>query len=82
MTKTTTRTVAGFRLALIPGVQYWASRPMANRGRHEFPVTIQPMHGDAMHSGAVTIPGLDYEAANRLVNGFNNGPISFDGRVW
>jgi hypothetical protein len=31
---------------------------------------------------SVTLHGLNYDAANRLVNGFNNGPISFDGRVW
>lgn len=30
----------------------------------------------------VTVDGLDYEQANALVNAFNNGAISFDGRVW
>jgi hypothetical protein len=79
---TKTRTVAGFRLTLIPGVRYWASRPMANRGRKEFPVTLQPMFGEAMDAPAITVVCLDYDAANRLVNSFNNGPISFDGRVW
>jgi hypothetical protein len=79
---TKTRTVAGFRLTLIHGVRYWASRPIADRRRREFPVTFQPMFGEAMDAPSVTIPGLSYDAANLLVNSFNNGPISFDGRVW
>jgi hypothetical protein len=31
---------------------------------------------------AARIPGLTYEQANRLVNSFNNGRMSFDGREW
>lgn len=80
--KTTTRKVAGVRLSLIPGVRYVASRPFAKWHHTEYPVTIQPMIGRPVDAVSVTIPGLTYEAANRLVNAFNNGAMSFDGREW
>lgn len=30
----------------------------------------------------VTVDDLTYDAANDLVNAFNNGASSFDGRIW
>lgn len=74
-----TRTVAGHRIALIPGIRYRASRPMAARGMKTFDVTIAPLDAEA---SPVVIRGLEYDASNRLLNAFNNGASSFDGRVW
>jgi hypothetical protein len=80
MTKTTrTKTIAGHKLTLTAGVQYLASRPFAARGRTVYPVTIEPVGAEA---AGVVIDGLTYDEANRLLGAFNNGPMSFDGRVW
>jgi hypothetical protein len=78
-----TRTVAGHKLTLTEGVNYRASRPMADRNRKDFPVTIEPLGRYAMGSiEFVTICNLDYEASNRLLSAFNNSAMSFDGRIW
>ena len=77
---TKTRTVAGHRLALVTGIRYRASRPMAARGMKTFNVTIAPI--DGAEALSVVVPGLEYDASNRLLNAFNNGAMSFDGRVW
>lgn len=71
--------IAGHKLTLRTGVRYWASRPMAQRGMKVFPVTIEPQ---GVEAPTVTIDGLDYERANALLAAFNNGPSSFDGRIW
>ncbi len=78
----TTRTIAGQTLTLRAGVRYYASRPWAERGRRTYPVTIQPMTGAPEGTAPVIVPALSYEAANALINSFNNGAMSFDGRVW
>ncbi len=75
----TTKTIAGHKIALQRGQCYRASRPMASRGRKTYPVTISPMSAEG---GEVTIDGLTYDQANELLAAFNNGPTSFDGRVW
>lgn len=77
--RTITRTLAGVELTLTEGVRYMASRPFARRGRRVYPVTIRCM--DRVEP-QVVVSGLDYERANALVNAFNNGPTSFDGRIW
>jgi len=74
------REIAGVRLELLAGVRYRASRPFATRGRLVFPVTIEPLEAGA--AGPVVVGGLDYRAASALVDAFNNGPTSFEGRVW
>lgn len=76
----TTHTVAGHRLTLTAGTRYHASRPWAERGRTRFPVTINAE--TPWGPVAVVIPALTYGAANALINAFNNGATSFDGRVW
>jgi hypothetical protein len=75
-----TKTIADRKLTLQSGVRYMASRPFAHRGRRVYPVTIEPV--GVNDGAAVRVEGLSYEQANRLVNAFNNGPMSFDGRVW
>ena len=73
-----TRRIAGHDLTLTSGCWYLASRPMATRGRTTYPVTIC----DDTNAAILTIPNLTYDAANDLLNAFNNGPMSFDGRTW
>lgn len=76
--KTTTRRLAGHDIALTEGHWYIASRPMATRARTTYPVTIR----DDANQEVLTIPDLTYDAASDLINAFNNGPMSFDGRTW
>ncbi len=77
-----TKKIAGHKLTLRAGVRYWAHRPFAQRGRSVYPVTVQPMIGSPLDTPCVTVEALTYEQANALVNAFNNGEMSFDGRVW
>ena len=78
-----TKTIAGRKMELVAGVRYRASRPFASRGRKEYPVSIAELlpNGEAVPV-LYRFDGLTYEQANALVNEFNNGPMSFDGRVW
>jgi len=79
---TTTRTIAGHDITLTAGERYLAERPMASRGRREYPVTIRRFVDGRPDKVAATIDGLTYEAANALLAAFNSGTTSFDGRVW
>lgn len=81
-THTQTRRIAGHKITLRAGLRYFASRPFAHRGRAVYPVTIQPMFSAPMDTPSVVVQGLTYDQANTLLNAFNNGPMSFDGRVW
>ena len=80
--ETTTRTIAGYKITLKAGVRYLATRPMLNMHRSakrdKFPVTIRDMDGKTMG----IINDLTYDQANAFLSEFNNGDISFDGRVW
>jgi len=73
-------------LTLTAGVRYIASRPFAGRGRDIFPVTIAELRTASGWTNGqqvvARIDGLTYDAANRLLNAFNNGATSFEGRVW
>lgn len=81
--KLLTKRVGEHTLTLYEGVRYIASRPLASRDRFEYPVTIEPVQpGAPEYAGWVQVSKLSYEAANALVNAFNDGPTSFDGRVW
>lgn len=80
--KTKTLTIAGHSITLIEGVRYIASRPFASRGRKVYPVTIQAAIGSPLDAGSVTLDGLAYDDANRFLDAFNNGPTSFEGRIW
>lgn len=77
--KTTTQTIAGHLLTLRSGKRYYASRPMAERGMKRFDVTVAPLDHEAP---SVVVPALSYEAANDLINAFNDGESSWSGRIW
>lgn len=74
--------VAGVRLELVAGVRYRASRPFVERFRRFYPVTFTPIGGIMIACEPVVVDGLELEAATALVCNFNNGPTSFEGRVW
>ena len=83
------KTIPGHEITLETGLRYRASRPFNEIGRTEYPVSIRRI-SDAggqpksiLHTEQVVmIDDLSYEKANKLVNAFNNGPSSFEGRVW
>jgi hypothetical protein len=74
-----TRSIAGHEFSLEAGTRYVASRPIATRGRTVYPVSIKAA-GNA--DPDVVVDGLSYDEANELINAFNNGRTSFEGRVW
>ena len=82
------RVVSGVRLELVEGIRYRASRPFAERGRRFYPVDITPIDIEQYPTKVletvetVTVDGLSYDAANELIAAFNNGPTSFEGRIW
>ena len=79
----TTKTIAGRRITLQRGQRYMAGRPFAERGRKTYPVTIYDItHGFSFDNQADRIDGLTYDQANELLEAFNNGTTSFDGRAW
>lgn len=67
-------------LGLVKGVRYQAARPLATRGRHDYPVTFAPIDGSEVPTRV--LDGLDYDQANQVLDEFNNGRTSFEGRVW
>ena len=73
----TTQIIAGHEITLKSGNWYIASRPMAD-GRKLFCVTIT----QDLLTPIVTIPNLTYDESNDFLNEFNNGSLSFDGRIW
>ena len=77
--KTSTQTIAGHSLTLRSGKRYYASRPMAERGMKRFDVTVEPLGHEAP---IAVVPGLSYDAANALINAFNDGADSWSGRIW
>jgi len=74
-----TKTISGHSLTLKTGIRYIASRPIA-RKRELLTVTIKPL--DGIDIERVRISDLTYRQANQLINAFNNGKTSFDGRIW
>lgn len=77
---TTTETIAGHEITLQKTVRYLAARQMAKEGRKLFTVTIYILGDDMLPYKE--IPDLTYTQANEFINEFNNGIISFAGRVW
>jgi hypothetical protein len=90
---TKTQTIAGHRFTLEKDQTYIALRPMALYKGQRFIVTIQ-QHDTAMnildaHIADTEIQGfaaktkpLSYDDANALINAFNDGGTSWDGRIW
>lgn len=80
-----TRTIAGRPVTLSRGTRYCASRLIVERGRRHYPVFIRALTGDGaglMAAPVVTLPGMSYDEANAFLREFNNGRVSFEGRVW
>jgi hypothetical protein len=86
----TTKIIAGHEIALEAGVRYRASCPMVSTlARTTYPVSIRCITPGAGQPAwvlstepEVVIDGLSYDEATELVNAFNNGVTSFEGRVW
>jgi len=76
-----TQTIAGHKITLEAGTRYIASRPISELGRTIFPVSIKRVSPEPVDADVV-VDGLSYRQANDLINAFNNGPTSFQGRVW
>ena len=81
-----TLTIAGHAITLEEGRNYLAARPMADSTRKHFPVTVYDTEIMATESKAASLvyQALDmtYDEANEFLAEFNNGKMSFDGRVW
>jgi len=82
-----TQSILGYNLTLVSGHRYLATRPMLagdiddNDVSVKLPVTIvdyKNQQGDPV----VHVDDMPYDKANDFLNAFNNGKISFDGRVW
>ena len=73
-----TQTIAGHEITLTEGEWYRASRQLAQHGKTIYPVRISDVDGNL----AFQINGLTYDEANELLNAFNDGVTSFDGRIW
>ena len=76
-TTTITRTIAGREITLPTG-WYIATRPIADRGRKTYPITI---HAEGWQIVA-TLDPMTYDEANEFLIAFNNGETSCDGRNW
>ena len=75
--------IQGCEFMLEEGTRYIASRPMAERGRKVYPVSIRALSPHCWdYDPEVVVDGLSYDQANDLINAFNNGESSFQGRVW
>jgi len=86
-----TKNIAGHDIQLEAGLRYIASRPIAERGRDVYPVSIRQLvnPGEETVPGTlerrdpdVVIDGLNYDQANELLAAFNNRATSFSGRLW
>ena len=77
-----TRNIAGHDITLEAGQRYVATRPAYHRRRKVYPVSIRSILSNGTADPDVVIGGLSYEEAHALVNAFNYGPTSFQGRVW
>jgi hypothetical protein len=77
-----TRRIAGQKITLIPGVRYRAQRPMIEAGQTVFEVTIVRLDPDGTTTEVTKVGGLTYESGASLLDCFNNGLTSFEGRVW
>lgn len=78
----TTKTIGDRELTLVPGRRYWAARPMYNGSRQLFPVFIRDITDGTTEKIVEVLEGFSYDEANDFLTAFNNGPTSFDGRVW
>ena len=87
--KMKTKVIVGHEITLEAGTRYRASRPFNEIGRTEYQVSIRRITdaggqpSTILHTApVVVIDDLSYEEASKLVNAFNNGISSFEGRMW
>ena len=81
-----TKSVLGYKLTLVSGHRYLATRPMLEGEIDDdvsvkLPVTIvdyKNQQGDPV----AYVDNLPYDKANEFLNAFNNGKYTFDGRIW
>ena len=82
-----TKSVLGYKLTLVAGHRYLATRPMLEGEIDDdvsgvkLPVTIvdyKNKQGDPV----AFVADMPYDEANDFLNAFNNGKTSFEGRVW
>lgn len=78
----TTKTICERELTLLPGRRYLAARPMFDGTQKLFPIFIHDISEQSLEKTAETLEGFTYDEANAFLAEFNNGPTSFDGRVW
>lgn len=79
------RAICERELTLVPGRRYLAARPMFDGTQKLFPIFIHDIHDISERSPEKTVEtleGFTYDDANDFLAAFNNGPTSFDGRVW
>lgn len=81
-----TQAVLGCELTLVAGRRYLATRPMLDEDISDdvavkLPVTIMD-YENQWGDPVAYVGNLPYDEANDFLNAFNNGKISFDGRVW
>lgn len=81
-----TKSVLGYKLTLVAGHGYVASRPMLEGEIDDdvlvkLPVMIQA-HNNPFGDAVAYVDNMPYDKANDFLNAFNNGKYTFDGRIW
>ena len=79
---TTTKTICDRELTLVPGRRYLAARPMFNGKQKLFPILIHDITDGSAPELVEVLECFSYDEANEFLAAFNNGAVSFDGRVW
>lgn len=79
---TTTKTIGGQAITLTRGERFLAGRPMANRGRKSYPISVYKITCGWSDHAVLTLSAMTYDEANDFLAAFNNGTTSFEGRVW
>ena len=76
------QTIAGHTFTLDEGYAYIATRPMASRRHQKFSVAIRYASDPITSPPIIETTPLSYNDANALIDAFNNGETSWDGRIW
>jgi len=74
-----TKIIKGHSITLEKRVRYVASLAAITQDRRIYPVSIRKYDDSELE---VVIADLEYDQAKELVNAFNNGAKSRDGRIW
>ena len=83
---TKTKSILGYKLTLEIGKRYLATRPMLHFGitrKMEAKLPVSIVNAENPFGQPVAFVGnMTYDDAIRFLNAFNNGKMTFDGRVW